>query len=48
VADLRAVRGEVGGYRDDEQKWPQIQDAMIDALICLEYLLGSHIDRLRV
>ena len=26
----------LGGYRDDESKWPGIQDAMIDAMICLE------------
>jgi len=41
-------RIEVGGYRDDEAKWPAIQDAMIDAMIRLEAALRPHIDRLRV
>ncbi|MBM3189775.1 MAG: DUF4268 domain-containing protein [Chloroflexi bacterium] len=36
-----------GGYRDEE-RWPQIQDAMIDAMIRLEKALGPHIRRLKV
>ena len=35
----------LGGYRDGE-KWSQIQEAMIDAMIRLEAALRSHIDRL--
>jgi len=38
---------DLGGYRDDE-KWPQIQDAMIDAMIRLEKALKPHIARLDV
>lgn len=34
-----------GGYRD-EAKWPEIQDAMIDAMIRLEAALGPHINEL--
>jgi len=40
-------RLEVGGYLDKD-KWPQIRDAMIDAMIRLEKALRPHIDRLRV
>jgi hypothetical protein len=36
-----------GGYRD-EDRWPQIQDAMINAMIRLEAALKPHIDRLAV
>ena len=35
-----------GGYRDDEERWPEIQDAMIDAMIRLEAAFRTHIDRL--
>jgi hypothetical protein len=38
---------DLGGYRD-EDKWPQIQDAMIDAMIRLEKALKPHIARLDV
>ena len=38
---------DLGGYRDDE-KWPQIQDGMIDAMIRLEKALKPHIARLDV
>jgi len=38
---------DMGGYRDEE-KWPQIQDAMIDAMIRLEKALKPHIARLDV
>jgi hypothetical protein len=33
----------MGGYRDEESKWPEIQDAMIDAMIRLEKALRPHI-----
>ena len=35
-----------GGYRDDEEEWPEIQDTMIDTMIRLEKALRPHIDRL--
>ena len=38
---------DLGGYRDEE-KWPQIHDAMIDAMIRLEKALKPHIERLDV
>jgi hypothetical protein len=38
---------QLGGYRDDEKKWSQMQDAMIDAMIRLEKALRPHIDRLK-
>ena len=37
---------DIGGYRDDESKWPEIQDAMIDAMIRLEKALRQHIESL--
>ena len=39
-------RFSLGGYQDDEEKWPEIQDAMIDGMIRLEAALRPHIDRL--
>ena len=39
-------RFSLGGYRDDEERWPEIQDAMIDGMIRLEAALRPHIDRL--
>ena len=36
----------LGGYRDDEEQWSKIQDAMIDGMIRLEAALKPHIDRL--
>jgi hypothetical protein len=38
---------DLGGYRDEE-KWPEIQDAMIDAMIRLEKALSPHIARLDI
>lgn len=35
-----------GGYRDDEEKWAKIQEAMIDGMIRLEKAFRPHIDRL--
>ena len=37
----------LGGYRD-EDKWPEIQDAMIEAMIRLEKALKPHIAKLQV
>jgi hypothetical protein len=36
----------VGGYKSDESGWPEIQDAMIDAMIRLENALGPQLKRL--
>jgi hypothetical protein len=36
----------LGGYRDDEEEWSEIQDTMIDGMIQLEKALRPHIDRL--
>ncbi len=38
---------EVGGYRDNEDKWPDIQDAMIDAMTRLEKTLGPFIQAIQ-
>jgi hypothetical protein len=52
LEDKRACRVmktlDIGGYRDDESKWPEIQDAMIDAMIRLEKALRPHIDSLQI
>mgnify|MGYP000058931851 CR=1 FL=1 len=37
----------LGGYRDEE-KWPQLHEAMVDAMIRLEKALKPHIGRLKV
>ena len=37
-----------GGYRDERTKWPDIQNAMIDAMIRLEKALKLHINELRI
>ena len=39
-------RFSLGGYQDDEEGWPDIQDAMIDGMIRLEAALKPRIDRL--
>jgi hypothetical protein len=33
----------LGGYRDDEQKWPKIHEVMVDAMIRLHNALAPHI-----
>lgn len=38
---------EIGGYRDRE-KWPELQDAMVDTMIRFEAALRPHIDALEV
>lgn len=38
---------QVGGYRDDEAKWPLVQDAMIDAMVRLERTFAPYIETLR-
>lgn len=37
----------IGGYRDEEP-WPELQDAMIEAMIRLEAALRPHINQLRI
>lgn len=39
-------RFSLGGYRDDEEEWSEIQDAMVDGMIRLEAALRPHIDKL--
>lgn len=39
-------RFSLGGYQDDEERWSEIQDPMIDGMIRLEAALRPHIDRL--
>ncbi len=39
---------ELGGYRDDEAKWPEIQNTMIDAMVRLENALHPFIAKLKV
>jgi len=39
---------ELGGYRDDEGKWRDVHNAMIDAMIRLERALRPHIDALGI
>jgi hypothetical protein len=36
-----------GGYRTDQAKWPDIQDAMIDAMIRLEKTLAPYLAKLK-
>lgn len=43
----RIKRSLEGGYRDEE-RWPEIHEAMIDAMIRLERALRRHLDRLPV
>lgn len=37
----------LGGYRNDQADWPEIHEAMIDAMIRLEKALASHISKPR-
>lgn len=37
-----------GGYREPEEKWPEIQDAMIDSMIRLERALKPFTEKLRL
>jgi len=39
---------DLAGYRDDESRWPDVQDAMIDAMIRLEKALKPLIAKLNV
>jgi len=37
----------LGGYRDDEQKWPKIHEAMVDAMIRFHKAISPHIQYLK-
>jgi hypothetical protein len=37
-----------GGYRDPEERWPTIQDSMIDAMVRLEKALRPYLDKIKV
>lgn len=37
----------VGGWRSDESKWPEVQDAMIDGMVRLEKALKPQITSLK-
>lgn len=41
-------RIDIGGYRDPEEKWPIIAEAMIDAMIRLEKSLKTHISKITI
>ncbi len=43
-----AKRFDNGGYRDDEERWEEIQTPMIDAMIRLEKALKPYIAKLKV
>ncbi|WP_286858462.1 DUF4268 domain-containing protein [Methanosaeta sp. UBA356] len=38
----------IGGYRDENTKWSEIQNAMIDTMIRLDIALKPHIDELKI
>ena len=38
---------DLGGYRDDEQNWPKIHEAMVDAMIRLHKAINPHIQYLK-
>ena len=38
----------MGGYRDEEEKWPQIHEAMVDSMIRLSKSLKPHIAKLSI
>jgi hypothetical protein len=37
-----------GGYRDEEDRWPEIHDAMIESMVRLEKALSPHISKLQI
>jgi hypothetical protein len=41
-------RIKVGGYRDEEGKWHQIHEAMVDSMIRLELSLKPYISKLNI
>jgi len=43
-----SYRMDIGGYRAPESRWPEIHDAMIDAMVKFEKALRPHIEELDV
>jgi len=43
----RVAYGTTGGWKNDESEWPEIQDAMIDAMMRLEKAFAPHLVRLK-
>jgi hypothetical protein len=41
-------RIKIGGYRGEEEKWPQIHEAKVDAMIRLEEALRPYIKKLSI
>ncbi len=41
-------RMDIGGYRDPEDRWPEIHEAMIDAMVRLDGALRPHIEALDI
>lgn len=37
---------QLGGYRDEEEKWPVVHEAMVEAMIRLDKVLRPHIEKL--
>ena len=52
LEDSRACRIKkhinLGGYRDEPSKWPEIQEAMVDCMVRLERAFRPHIDELEL
>ena len=49
--DVRLCRirfGQAGGYRNEEEKWPEIQNRMVDAMIRLEKSLRPFFQNLQL
>lgn len=39
-------RIDIGGYQSDEERWPEIHETMVDAVIRLEAALQAHVAKL--
>ena len=39
---------DIGGYRAPQDRWPEIHDAMIDAMVRFEAALRPHINALDI
>lgn len=52
LEDSRACRVKkhinLGGYRDDPSKWPEIQEAMVESMVRLERAFRPHLTELRL
>jgi hypothetical protein len=38
----------LGGYRDDEEQWPKVQEAMVDAMMRLDKALRPYINNIKI